>query len=185
MLRSKSKRSRNWRTILLISVGLFFGCGLLSRLAPEPKVQQAEALAPPVVATFTNTPLPIQAPTETSPSIRLLVATDTPIAATSTPAPLPTLPPPLPTDTETPAPAPTEAQPTATPETVKFVTAPIQAAPVLENGSSCDCSGDTYRCDDFASHLEAQACFDYCMALGVGDIHRLDNDEDLSVCENR
>ncbi len=175
------------RRNVLIGIGLLFGCGLLAQLAPDRTVQPA-ALAPRVVPTFTNTPLAAEAqpPTETPPTARLLVATDTPVAAAATETPLPTLPPPLPTDTATAMPAPTEAPPaTATSAPVEVIAAPIQVAPVLASGSSCDCSGDIYNCKDFASHADAQACFDYCTDQGFGDIHKLDGtDLDGLACEN-
>ena len=56
---------------------------------------------------------------------------------------------------------------------------PVQAGPV------CECDRDAYKCDDFpALGIGAQACFDYCRSVGAGDIHRLDQDGDGSVCEN-
>jgi len=48
----------------------------------------------------------------------------------------------------------------------------------------CDCSGNIYNCSDFATRADAQACYEYCMSLGVGDIHRLDGDNDGSACES-
>jgi len=47
----------------------------------------------------------------------------------------------------------------------------------------CSCSGDTLNCTDFSNHSSAQACFDYCIQQGAGDIHRLDRDNDGSACE--
>ena len=41
-------------------------------------------------------------------------------------------------------------------------------------GGTCSCSSNTYNCSDFSSHASAQACFEYCIAQGAGDIHRLD-----------
>jgi hypothetical protein len=73
---------------------------------------------------------------------------------------LPTAPPPQPTE------APQPAQPTPAP------------APV------CDCSGDLYNCSSFSTHRAAQACFDYCVGQGRGDIHRLDRNNDGIVCES-
>lgn len=46
------------------------------------------------------------------------------------------------------------------------------------------CSEDYYNCSDFNTQAEAQAAFDYCMAQGVGDIHRLDFDNDNIACES-
>jgi hypothetical protein len=47
----------------------------------------------------------------------------------------------------------------------------------------CSCSGDTLNCPDFSSHSSAQACFDYCVQQGAGDIHKLDRDNDGLACE--
>lgn len=57
-------------------------------------------------------------------------------------------------------------------------------APAVPAGPVCDCSGDNYDCADFVGHFDAQACFDYCLSVGAGDIHRLDRDNDLSICED-
>lgn len=54
------------------------------------------------------------------------------------------------------------------------------------SGSACSCTGDLYNCTtDFSTHAQAQACFEYCIAQGVGDIHQLDgNDHDGLACES-
>lgn len=49
---------------------------------------------------------------------------------------------------------------------------------------TCDCSGNLYNCSDFATQVNAQACFDYCVAQGHGDVHCLDADSDGVACEN-
>lgn len=94
------------------------------------------------------------------------------------PTPMPTATP-RPTATQKPAatrpPAPTntrQPQPTAAPTAT-----PGQQA-------VCDCSGDTLNCGDLKTHARAQACFDYCMSLGRGDVHRLDQDNDGIACES-
>ncbi len=60
-------------------------------------------------------------------------------------------------------------------------------APVLPTNPPasglCSCSGDTLNCGDFSSQASAQACFDYCMGQGRGDIHKLDGDNDGIACE--
>lgn len=38
----------------------------------------------------------------------------------------------------------------------------------------CSCSDDTLSCKDFSSQNAAQACYNYCVTNGYGDIHRLD-----------
>ena len=73
--------------------------------------------------------------------------------------------------TPTPAPTPT---PTITPTPWRPPPTPIP---------TCDCSGDVYDCVDFAWQWQAQACFDYCISLGCGDIHKLDRDNDGIPCE--
>jgi micrococcal nuclease len=65
--------------------------------------------------------------------------------------------------TSTPAP-----EPTSTPQPVAV----------------CSCSGNLYNCSDFGTHAAAQACFDYCVQQGRGDIHRLDGDSDGDACES-
>ncbi len=48
----------------------------------------------------------------------------------------------------------------------------------------CDCSGDVYNCDDFATQFEAQQCFDSCWVLTGEDLHKLDADGDYVTCES-
>lgn len=48
----------------------------------------------------------------------------------------------------------------------------------------CDCSYDRYNCGDFTTQAQAQECYDYCVAQGAGDIHRLDQDNDGVACES-
>lgn len=43
-----------------------------------------------------------------------------------------------------------------------------------------ECSYDKYNCDDFPTQQQAQELYNSCM----GDIHRLDNDNDHIACEN-
>jgi hypothetical protein len=50
--------------------------------------------------------------------------------------------------------------------------------------AACSCSGDTLNCDDFNPQTEAQACMDYCIAQGAGDIHHLDNNNNGIACED-
>ncbi|MBE0672864.1 MAG: hypothetical protein IH588_19980 [Anaerolineales bacterium] len=56
-------------------------------------------------------------------------------------------------------------------------TMPLQSA-------VCSCSGDTLNCKDFNSQAEAQACFNYCVSQGVGDIHQLDQNNNNDACED-
>lgn len=103
----------------------------------------------------TVTPTP--EPTYTS------VPVDTPTTApTDTPSPVSTA---IPTDTPVPLPTDTVA-PT-----------PVPTAPI--------CSNDAYKCDDFQTWGEAQGVFDFCRAAGANDIHRLDQNNDGIVCEDK
>lgn len=49
---------------------------------------------------------------------------------------------------------------------------------------SCNCSGNQYNCSSFSIWIEAQACYEYCISLGRGDIHWLDDDNDGVACES-
>lgn len=97
----------------------------------------------------------------------------------------------VPTWTSTPAPAATETpMPTETPlpvPTVEERAAPVLVLPTATAtpaGPPCECGSDLYRCDSFVSQPEAQACFEYCVALGAGDVHGLDGNNDGFVCED-
>jgi len=49
----------------------------------------------------------------------------------------------------------------------------------------CPCSGDMLNCGDFSTQNSAQACMDYCIAQGAGDIHNLDGGGVKGLaCEN-
>lgn len=48
----------------------------------------------------------------------------------------------------------------------------------------CDCSDNIYNCADFATHSQAQVCFDHCVSLGRGDVHSLDSDGNGVACES-
>jgi micrococcal nuclease len=68
--------------------------------------------------------------------------------------------------------------PPTEPPVVVEPTSPPASNPV------CGCSGNIYNCADFNTHAEAQACYEYCLAQGNGDVHRLDGDDDGSACES-
>ena len=63
-----------------------------------------------------------------------------------------------------------------------FVLATHTLQPINDN--VCSCSGDTLNCSDFSTHASAQACFNYCISQGAGDIHGLDADNNGSACES-
>jgi hypothetical protein len=50
----------------------------------------------------------------------------------------------------------------------------------------CSCAADTLDCTytDFANRAKAQACFNYCISLGLGDVHGLDYYYDGIACED-
>jgi hypothetical protein len=50
------------------------------------------------------------------------------------------------------------------------------------NDSNCRCSGNLYNCKDFATHREAQNCYEKCGGLS-NDVHYLDGDNDGLACE--
>ena len=51
-------------------------------------------------------------------------------------------------------------------------------------GQPCDCTGSDLNCSDFATQAEAQACFEFCMSRGFGDVFGLDRDKDGRACES-
>lgn len=61
---------------------------------------------------------------------------------------------------------------------------PPTQRPTKSNASGpCSCSGDVMNCTDFSSQSAAQACYDFCVSQGVGDINKLDRDHDGLACE--
>lgn len=48
----------------------------------------------------------------------------------------------------------------------------------------CTCSKNNYNCGDFITQVDAQACFDYCLAQVGEDVHSLDGGGDGVVCES-
>jgi endonuclease YncB( thermonuclease family) len=59
----------------------------------------------------------------------------------------------------------------------------VPTAARSSGAGSCDCRGFDLDCGNFSSHAGAQACYEYCASLGLGDIFRLDRDSDGSACE--
>lgn len=103
-------------------------------------------------------------------SIRVAATIPAPsVDVTPTSPPNPTSPPTQPTTTQ--LPAATSAPPT-------------QPPPPTEASAICSCSGDLYNCGDFGTHNAAQACFNYCVSIGAGDIHGLDRNNDGMACES-
>lgn len=48
----------------------------------------------------------------------------------------------------------------------------------------CSCASNRYNCGHFATHDEAQACFNRCMILVGKDVYELDGDNDGLACES-
>jgi cytoskeletal protein RodZ len=128
-----------------------------------------QIIAPPVSL---DTPIPTETPTATSTATATgeatATSTDTPTAteeqATNTPTNTPT--------------ATTQADATDTPTVTPTATATTQPQ------GPCPCSSDSLNCSDFATHSQAQACYDFCVSQGAGDIHKLDQDGDGDACES-
>jgi hypothetical protein len=59
---------------------------------------------------------------------------------------------------------------------------PTNGSPTRLPVAVCDCTGDIYDCE-WAMQTAAQACFDYCMESGAGDVHGLDPDHNGKACE--
>jgi len=72
--------------------------------------------------------------------------------------------------------------PRPTPTTVPTAT-PLRPTPTPTEPSVCDCSSDLYNCSDFATQMQAQACYNYCMQVVGYDVHKLDRDKDGLACE--
>jgi hypothetical protein len=84
--------------------------------------------------------------------------------------------------------------PTATPTpTATATTQPVNTAtptPTLTPTATATmqllyiCDRDAYNCSNFNTQAAAQTVYNYCAALGFGDIHKLDNNNDGEACES-
>jgi micrococcal nuclease len=83
-----------------------------------------------------------------------------------------------------PTPTPIPPTPTPRPPTPVPTSAPAVVPTSPPPAAVCDCSGNLYNCSDFSTHAQAQACYEYCISQGRGDIHRLDADNDGIACES-
>jgi hypothetical protein len=97
---------------------------------------------------------------------------------TNTALPLPTFNIPLPTDTPL-----SNDDLSSNDSPIPTATQLIFPTPMLMV-EACSCSGVDLNCDDFGSHASAQACFDYCKSLGLGDVFGLDRDTNGLACES-
>lgn len=109
--------------------------------------------------------------------------------STSIPPPLTSTSVLLPTFAVSPLAIPPTFAPTWTPlpTFTPFVLNTPNAPPIAPGNAVCLCDRNRYSCvlSDFSTHAEAQACYDYCVSQGAGDIHGLDgNDNDGLACES-
>jgi phosphatidylserine/phosphatidylglycerophosphate/cardiolipin synthase-like enzyme len=88
----------------------------------------------------------------------------------------------LPLALKEPEPAPTP-EPTAAPATPAPTLTPAPT-PTTPPSGPCACTGNLYNCSDFSSQRGAQACYDWCVSQGAGDVHQLDSDRDGVACES-
>ena len=65
----------------------------------------------------------------------------------------------------------------------KTVITPQAMSTQSSAGAVCDCSYNRYNCKDYSGHDATQAGYEYCIALGKGDIHQLDGDKNGIACE--
>jgi len=77
----------------------------------------------------------------------------------------------------------TTTQPTIIPTTIQTIVTTTIPTTEPTGSEVCDCSYDRYNCRDFNSSAAAQACYEYCISLGKGDVHYLDGDKDGLACE--
>lgn len=155
-------KSINRRNIIAaVALGILLFCSFCCSIS---------LLSNPGDATRTPRPTNTMRPTTTPRPSNTPRPTATP-RLTNTPRPSATI---RPTQTTRPTRPPTATQPPSTP------------TPAGGGASSavCSCAGDTLNCSDFRTQVSAQACFNYCVAQGRGDIHRLDRDGDGRACES-
>lgn len=156
---------------LLVLVGLGTGVRALQN-------ELAVGALLPVVLGEVAGPVPTMTPSLTATATSTGTATHTP-TMTMTPTA---------TGTATMTGTPT-ATATVTRTPTVTVTATVTRTPTATATKSAPpgcstCASDVYNCSDFDSQAEAQACFDYCMALVGSDVHRLDADNNGVACES-
>jgi len=61
---------------------------------------------------------------------------------------------------------------------------PLATATLSGSAAPCNCTGPDLDCADFGTHASAQACYNYCVSQGYGDVFRLDRDNDGLACES-
>lgn len=170
-------RRRKSNTSLIVTITIMF-CALVCASAVLVAFQDSiRSILNPGTVQSTDTSLPVQTIIELT---AFAANTQTAMAYTPTPFPSFTSVPPL------------ESIPTATlynsPTATPFVLptqAPLTLQPTISTQARpCSCSADTLDCSDFSSQSSAQACTNYCVNLGQGDIHNLDPDGNGLACES-
>lgn len=144
-----------------------------------PTVARGEPLLirPTLAATLwsTVTAIPTETPTHTPiPPTMVLIATPTATPYIVTATAQPQLTPYVVTATP---------NPLVTPYIVTATAPPLGPSPTQGPVLLCACVTDLYNCPAFSSTSAAQACFNFCVSQGVGDIHKLDQDHDGLACE--
>jgi hypothetical protein len=144
----------NRKLIVTLSLVVVLACGSPPTPTPQPTIDVMQAIA------FTQT---AAAPLPTNTLITIPTETLTSVLINTATS------------------ASTIETPTLVPTLVQVIFTPTQAPAA----GPCGCSSDSLNCTDFSgSHARAQACYDYCVSQGRGDIHRLDNDGDGDACES-
>lgn len=73
---------------------------------------------------------------------------------------------------------------TQTPTATSTATATATATETDVVPGPCRCNADVRNCSDFNTQPEAQACMQFCISQGQGDIHNLDGDANGKACES-
>lgn len=73
--------------------------------------------------------------------------------------------------------------PTPIPTATITQTPTITAIPSATRIPVCNCKGPDLSCNSFRDQASAQACFEYCFSLGLGDIFGLDKNNNGLACE--
>lgn len=168
-------KKNNWIKIVILSVMAIFSVCFVAILG---------------ISAFDNGSDDERAKVDTDANISTIVAGTSWAASTQTMLAMP------PTSTREPLATPTISSSATVTYTMTFASTftsiPTNTIVVLAtqpqatqaSGGACSCSGDLYNCSSFSSYSGAKSCFDHCISLGVGDIHRLDHDNDGKPCES-
>jgi micrococcal nuclease len=70
------------------------------------------------------------------------------------------------------------------PPTLAVVAPTASSSGGAGGNAPCNCGGPDLNCSDFGYQSSAQACYNYCVSQGYGDVFRLDRDNDGRVCES-